>query len=251
MMKRKLNKKELEIARALVFYIRKGYPMEKLNVISENLGMKDSNLSRLLNLQALPSLQKIIEIEDHLKTVIIKTVPIDGQDFSQESSTRVEAIGSHYHQIINDKYYAEIFDRLLEKLETAFKVKAKAANLYFKPRKKERYVSINLIPIGLESGGYHLVMFRHSQSNHLLNIEFVSEKYSQFRDFLFQYVEPATNANETGTSTEELKLKKSGKSFALYERKDKKPSIVYTRPLIDEDIELIVNLAMWVYLNKK
>ncbi len=276
----KLNPKELEIARALVFFIRKKYPTESLAFISGKLDIKQSNLGQLFKYNLLPSLRKITEIQaiigqeaitvglkedlpsiaeirdrliriEKALNIPVEEKPTTNYDVAHPRSEH----RNHDQQILSDKYYSGTFNTLLNRLEETFnKILAEiemSRGLYFKVRPTARYVSINLIPEGLVAGGHHILMFRHSIAGHVLNMEFVTSKYKEFKEELLHYTVLLNKVVQKDKQGVSLEIKSGGLPLFLHERSDGHASLIYTRELQEVDLNLIVNMAIWTFYNKE
>ena len=272
-----MRNKATAIKKAIAYHIRKQYPDAKLSEIEEKFyekGLKITvpEISRLLNLLYLPTLNRIIDIENSLEVEIIKVNFVDQTDYLATINDRLERIEkalnlgpketistgetfsqtmnkskSQYDQIINDPFYSINFDTLLSKLTEAFTPIALSACKDFKKRFKERYISINLVNKSMKTGGYHIMMIRYSRPKQILNLEFITSRYLLFKDFLLNFSDFTTSDGHKGQNDMSLQLKGSRKLFHLHLRKDGHPSVIYARPLIDEDIEMIVKIALWTY----
>ncbi|MEI7982231.1 MAG: hypothetical protein WCI71_11305 [Bacteroidota bacterium] len=272
-----MRNKATAIKKAIAYHIRKQYPDAKLSEIEEKFNEKGlritvPEISRLLNLLYLPTLNRIIDIENSLDVEIIKVNFVDQTDYLATINDRLERIEkalnlgpketistgetiiqtmnknkSLYNQIIIDPFYSTNFNTLLSKLTEAFTPIALSAHKDLKKRFKERYISINLVNKSMKTGGYHIMMMRHSRPKQILNLEFITSRYILFKDFLLNFSDFTDNDGNKTLNDMVLQLKGSRKLFQLHLRKDGHPSVIYSRPLIEEDIAMIVKMALWTY----
>jgi hypothetical protein len=177
--------KSEKLQRAIKFYIEAKYPNHTLSEIIVKLDLNNKgDLSKILNLKVLPTIEKIFHIEDKLGIEILKiNFPDVHQDYFRETSKQTD------NSLLNveiKKYFGTKYDELISMLEKTI-MKLDGTQIYrFEHRKKKNYDSINLVNKDLSIGGIHLLMIRFSERKRL-RIHFVApdmylEKHVNYKE---------------------------------------------------------------------
>ena len=238
------------------------------------LEMEASDLSKLLNLRTMPSLNKILELEKKLGIEILVT-NFQREDVSLEIlHQRISLLESRlpysevnmikpshstildmktpktiYDIILADPLFKGSINPLLTALTDCFRPLAEKKDLKYVERKKEQYISINLLPLKKSATSYHILFLRFYPKKPKLQVEFIvqnSQFQSQISLMNSQTDYPGFDFPkliEGNTDTTNVPLKKAGKEYLGPGR----PSLTFLRSLTTDDIKQIADLAMEVY----
>jgi hypothetical protein len=175
----------------------------------KKLKINKGDLSRIMKLKVIPSLERIFYIEKMLKVNILIINPPHSK---KSNNDNLELSSRSYKQI--QEHFKDTFDELLEavgnKIKNAWEPPRNKYDLQV--RKTMNYISVNLVPKKKDIGGFPLLTFRFDERKQHLGIWFIApDKLLQKRvDYKTYDLEP------TGTKTTYHPGKGAGKSQMDY-----------------------------------
>jgi transcriptional regulator with XRE-family HTH domain len=165
------------------------------------LEMNKGDVSKLLRLKVVPSVEKLVHLEKKFAVTIINLDFGISSPYPKQSYEPNLSLSESIKQKFGRQY-----EKLIEDLNTSFEKISEETGLSLRIRERQYYVSLNLVPKNKKVGGFHLVNFRYSTREELLKIHFIVP------DLMFE-VEKAKYALSPGKlETTFLPYKNSGKN---------------------------------------
>lgn len=232
------------------------------------LGMNISDLSKVLNLKVLLSLQKIIDIENKLGAEIL--IPVfPSHEKILEAQTRKHLVQKQVHGVAVQKLMPDLLDNddnripdtstytsikkiskfndsidpLLKALRDNLEPIAEEANHIYTERMTEQYISINLIPDKKKIGGFHICWIRLYPKTPKLVVEFIVQNIQfeqQLEKFSQRIPKLEKGTTENITNVPEKRRRSSFLGTGL-------PNFTFISGLTESNIKDIVDLAKDVY----
>ena len=198
-----------------------------------------SELSKIINCKVLPSLDKILSIEQDLGINILSVnIPINVN--LDEYLKKKDSTSGDQTTYLNIKgKFGNKFDELLNELQKTFPGNIGQDELVFKARITQGYVSINLVPIGKVKGGIHLMMIKHKSGSEVLTINFMTPDDLLERQIAYENY----SLVKIGLNTTYVPAKNRGDENYLM----KGQPVMLIKEITDDIIEKVCFLAMKVY----
>jgi transcriptional regulator with XRE-family HTH domain len=168
-----MNKKE-DLKKTLKFYIESKIPgsiTHKAKFMTQKIDdfrITKGEVSKILNLRLLPSLDRIMKIEEAIGVDILLVNYPKTYNLQNTESENKESL---YNTMTNE--YGMQFERLIQDLERKFSFVEKSINHKFVLRKRRDYLSVNIVPNSKEIGGFHILFFRYNKRKQELVVQFI------------------------------------------------------------------------------
>jgi transcriptional regulator with XRE-family HTH domain len=202
------------------------------------LKINKGDLSRIMKMKVLPSVERIFQIEKTLKVNILLINP----PHSNRSKKEDPANASRSYKKIQE-HFLDNFDNLIDAVTDEFKdLWVPPKNKYdLQVRKTMNYISVNLVPKKKDIGGFPLLTFRFDDRKLHLGIWFIApDEFLQKRIVYTNY-----NIKPTGAKTTYHPGKRAGNTPKEYLMPGQPVMFV---EVIDEDVtQKVCTLSRHVY----
>lgn len=249
----KIKEKEDQIKLALKTAIEETFPDFSIHEKAIELGLSDSQVSKILGRQKLLRLKEIFKLEEKLKVEIIKVVfsNRNSQNSLEHGKTSLFLANAG---LKNNKASKTLFEKLLpntrsqllqviEGLSEKMNPIIEKKQFRLEVRPTSSYISLNVLPEYsnlYNTKGIHLLFCRYKKNDDILRFQFIIPN---------KYFERELEKKEVikgGTQTTYLPLRKTGHKADEYIMVGQ-PYFDIKGDKINENIEKIIRLTLRVY----